>query len=141
MVEHAAFFRHVEGTEAELFGKPPAARTRVVAFSGDGGPCAIELFRPSRAGECLKRVQAEPRRMRIESGERRCAAHVRNPGARRRGPCDFANRGIGNAQQHQFGVIGLGEQAALGETAGNRRSHPASSNDLDAFEHVAPCTL
>ena len=62
-------------------------------------------------------MHAEATRVRIERGERRGAADVRQPRTRLDGRRGIVNRGIGHAQQDEIGRFVLQADAALAQGA------------------------
>ena len=118
--------------------RAPAPR-RVSAVTAAQAPSSCSGPRPVR--ERLQRVEAEAPLVRVERGERRRAADVRDPRARRDRRRDLGDRPVGNAEEDELRRRRPSSaDAALGEPGAHRRADAAArADDSDALDHcVAP---
>ena len=105
VVERARRVGELERPQAEQLGELRPLLDGLGGLAGDRGPGAVELLGPARARERLQRVDAEAALVRGERGERRRAAHVRDPRAGLDAGRDLGDRAVGNAEQHELRLV------------------------------------
>ena len=114
---------------------PPRAASSVSAVTAAQAPSSCSG--PRRARERLQRVDAEAALVRVERGERRRAADVRDPGAgldRSRATSAIAASGTQSSTSSASSVAH--GDAPLGEPGGDSRADAASrAGDANALDH------
>ena len=130
------------GSSPSSAREPVADLARLVRLGGDRREGAVELLGAARARERLQRVEAEAALVRLERGERRRAAHVRDPRARRDRRRDLRDRAVGDAEEDELRVVGAEVEPALAQARGDRRADASRADHVCSLDHlVAPVPL
>jgi hypothetical protein len=79
-------------------------------------------------------MEPEPALVRVERGQRRGAAHVRDPRARLDLPSHLGDRAVGHAEEDELGAVVEHADAPLAQPGGDRGADAARADDLDRFE-------
>ena len=134
MIERALVVGEVERRESQQPGERVAVGAGVGALRRDRCVCAIQLLGTAATHERLQRMHAEPSAVRVESLQRRSAAHVRHPRPRLNRRGDIRDHGVGDAEQHEGGVRIDGQRAALAQTRGDRATGATQSDDANGLK-------
>ena len=107
-----------------------------VRLGRDGRGRAVELLRPSRRAEALKRVETEAPCVRVERRERCRSARVRYPLRRVQGQSldNGWDRRVRYAQKHHLGAVARLDSTLL-EAREDGRADPAGADHVHAFDH------
>ena len=125
-----------ERLESEQARQPVADPARFLRLGGDRRECAVELLGAAVARERLQRVQAEAALVRLERGERRRPADVREPRAGRSRRRDLRDRPVRDAEEDELRVVGVEVQASLPQARGDRRPDASSADHVSSLDHL-----
>lgn len=142
VIHGAVFVGEIERMESQGTREPEAGGARLVVSGRHRGPRAVDLLGTACARKCLQGMDAEPTLVRVERGEWRGAADVRNTGTGREFTSDVGNRRIRHAQHHQVGMGRVRQPPVFRETRSERAADTAAADDAHAREvHHGAYTL